>query len=241
MPILFLLVQSVGYNSPQLTHLSLKNRFALFQNLHIFAAIKNDSRYFMKKYEKIFLENGGIAATHTLMEGGVTYYTLRNLMTKGIVTKLKQGIYRLETAPTPADELAEVANIVPKGVYCLFSACTYYGMTTFVSGEHHLAIPKHSKVKIPEYPPIQLYYWADTSYGLGVTTVMTDNGEVRMYDIEKTVCDMVKFRNKVGIDTMKEVLSHYLSRKDRKIHQLNAYARQMNITGVLSNYLDVLL
>jgi predicted transcriptional regulator of viral defense system len=195
----------------------------------------------MKKYNEIFQENGGVASMHTLQEAGITYYELRALMEKKIVTKIRQGVYRLETGEAPADELIEVSRLVPKGIYCLFSACSYYGMTTFVSGQHQLAIPKKSKVVLPSYPPIQLYYWADISYQLGMTKVNSLGGQVCMYDIEKTVCDMVKFRNKVGIDSMKEVLLHYVRRPDRKIHQLNEYARQMNIAGVLSKYLDVLL
>lgn len=208
---------------------------------HNFAAIKNDSRFFMKKYEKIFQEHGGVAPMRVLQEAGMTYYSLRALQEKGLVTKIKQGVYRLEHSESPVDEMVEVARLVPNGVYCLFSACAHYGMTTFVSGQHHLAIPKKSKVTLPPYPPIQLYYWADASYQLGITTVQTWGGQVRMYDMEKTVCDVVKFRNRVGIDTMKEVLHHYVRRKDRKIHQLNDYARQMNIAGVLSKYLDILL
>jgi hypothetical protein len=62
-----------------------------------------------------------------------------------------------------------------------------------------------------------------------------------MYNVEKTVCDMVKFRNKIGIDIVKEVLHNYVRRKDRKIHLLSQYARQMNIAGILSNYLEMLL
>jgi predicted transcriptional regulator of viral defense system len=195
----------------------------------------------MENYQKIFKENGGVAQLHTLVEAGITNYSLEKLLEKGIVSKIKQGVYRLENSETPIDEMIEVSRIVPNGVFCLFSACTHFGLTTFVSGQHHIAIPKKSKVTIPAYPPIQLYYWADTSQQLGITRVKTWGGEVPMYDLEKTVCDMVKFRNKVGIDSMKEVLLNYLQQKDRKIHLLNDYARQMNIAGVLNNYLDILL
>jgi predicted transcriptional regulator of viral defense system len=193
----------------------------------------------MKKYESIFQANAGIARIGDLQAAGMTYYSLRNLLEKGLVTKVKQGVYRLENIET--DEMMEVAVLVPNGVFCLFSACTYYGLSTFVSGSHHLAIPKKSRVVLPEYPPVQVYYWTDKSHLLGVTTVAVQGGTVKMYDLEKTVCDMVKFRNKVGIDTMKEVLHNYLRRKDRKIHQLNEYARQMNISEILSQYLNVLL
>ena len=171
----------------------------------------------------------------------MTYYSLNALLEKGLVSRVKQGVYRLESGEESADEMVEVARMVPNGVFCLYSACTYYELTTFVSGFHHLAIPKKSRVTLPPYPPIQLYYWADAPYHLGIEAVEIWGGTIRMYNVEKTVCDMVKFRNKIGMDTVKEVLHNYVRRKDRKIHLLNQYARQMNISGVLSNYLDILL
>jgi len=200
-----------------------------------------DSRFFMKKYEDIFKESGGVARIQTLQEAGMTYYSLNALLEKGLVSRVKQGVYRLESGEESADEMVEVARMVPNGVFCLYSACTYYELTTFVSGFHHLAIPKKSRVTLPPYPPIQLYYWADAPYNLGIEAVEIWGGTIRMYNIEKTVCDMVKFRNKIGMDTVKEVLHNYVRRKDRRIHLLNQYARQMNIAGVLSNYLDILL
>ena len=195
----------------------------------------------MKNYEEIFKQNGGVARIQTLQEAGMTYYTLNALLEKGLVSRVKQGVYRLENDEQMADEMIEVARMVPKGVFCLFSACSFYELTTFVSGSHHLAIPKKSKVTLPSYPPIQLYYWADAPYHLGIETIEIWGGTIRIYNMEKTVCDMVKFRKKAGMDTVKEVLQNYVRRKDRKIHLLNQYARQMNIAGIMANYLEVLL
>lgn len=195
----------------------------------------------MKNYEDIFKESGGVARIQTLQEAGLTYYGLNALLEKGLVSRVKQGVYRLESGEVIADEMVEVARLAPNGVFCLYSACTYYELTTFVSGFHHLAIPKKSKVTLPAYPPIQLYYWSDAPYHLGIETVEIWGGTIRMYNVEKTVCDMVKFRNKIGIDIVKEVLHNYVRRKDRKIHLLSQYARQMNIAGILSNYLEMLL
>lgn len=216
-------------------------RIFFMQKNHTFAALNAKSRFFMKNYEDIFKESGGVARIQTLQEAGMTYYGLNALLEKGLVSRVKQGVYRLESGEVSADEMVEVARLAPNGVFCLYSACTYYELTTFVSGFHHLAIPKKSRVTLPSYPPIQLYYWSDAPYNLGIETVEILGGTIRMYNVEKTVCDMVKFRNKIGMDTVKEVLHNYVRRKDRKIHLLNQYARQMNIAGVLSNYLDILL
>ena len=65
--------------------------------------------------------------------------------------------------------------------------------------------------------------------------------EVSIYDMEKSVCDALRNRNKIGIDVSSEILRNYLSRKERNITQLTSYAKSMRIAGILNNYLEIQL
>ena len=64
---------------------------------------------------------------------------------------------------------------------------------------------------------------------------------VKVYDVERCVCDAVKFRNKVGIDVCSEIIDTYLSRPERNISKLMDYARQLRVGNILENYLQVKL
>ena len=68
-----------------------------------------------------------------------------------------------------------------------------------------------------------------------------ENSLVDIYDLEKSVCDAVKFRNKVGKDILNEVLNEYLKRKDRNLEKLIQYAKLLRVEKALKDYLDVLL
>jgi hypothetical protein len=59
--------------------------------------------------------------------------------------------------------------------------------------------------------------------------------------MEKSVCDALRYRNKIGIDVSAEILRNYLSRKERNITRLTSYAKSMRIAGVLNNYLEIQL
>ena len=59
--------------------------------------------------------------------------------------------------------------------------------------------------------------------------------------MEKSVCDAIRYRNKIGIDVSSEILKNYLSRKERNITRLAAYAKSMRIAGILNNYLEIQL
>jgi hypothetical protein len=64
---------------------------------------------------------------------------------------------------------------------------------------------------------------------------------VLQYVIEKSVCDAVRFRNKVGIDIASEVLGNYLKLSDRNLDLLIKYSGKMRIENRLMQYLEVLI
>ena len=62
-----------------------------------------------------------------------------------------------------------------------------------------------------------------------------------IFDVERAVCDVVKYRNKVGIDVMAEVLQAYLKRPDKNISLLMDYASKLRIRNTLNHYLEAWL
>lgn len=189
--------------------------------------------------QDFFRTQGGIVDTKKLKEAGFTHYQLNNLMQSGQVVKVKQGLYQWNEAEQ--SELGIVARIVPEGICCLFTACQHYELTTFVSSQYHIAIAKKAKVVLPDYPPIQLYYWEEKSYSTGVIEMLVNGIPVRMYDKEKTICDMIRLRNRMGLDTVKEVVKNYLERKDRNLAKLSSYARELGIGQYMSDMIGLLV
>ena len=128
------------------------------------------------------------------------YYFVRKAMDAGNVVRLKNGVYATEDGL--ANTMVDVERIVPGGVLCLYSAWEHYGLTTQVPGSIYVAVEKHRKVVVPEFPPIMLCYWEQKYYEMGVVEADVAGHKLRIYDIERSVCDVVRFRNKVGIDEL---------------------------------------
>ena len=180
----------------------------------------------------------GILTPKEIDEEG-RYYFVRKAMDAGNVVRLKNGVYATEDGL--ANTMVDVERIVPGGVLCLYSAWEHYGLTTQVPGSIYVAVEKHRKVVVPEFPPITLCYWEQKYYEMGVVEADVAGHKLRIYDIERSVCDVVRFRNKVGIDVMTEVLRAYLSRKDRNIAKLTDYAGKMRIGTIMAQYLNVMV
>ncbi|MEZ4983603.1 MAG: hypothetical protein R2795_00955 [Saprospiraceae bacterium] len=188
---------------------------------------------------QLFKGGNGIVGVRTLLDNGVSYHDLNGLLAEDLIVRLKRGVYKWAAEET--DEMAEVARMVPKGVFCLLSAAFHHGLTTSVPVMHHVAIPDSQKVALPDHPPIQCYFWNETPYTLGISTAEVLGGSIRVYDLEKTVCDIIRHRNKIGFEVMKEILRNYIDRKDRNLNQLHVYARQLNIFNKVDEFLKILL
>ncbi len=189
--------------------------------------------------QQLFERGNGIVGVKTLLENGISYYRINALLADAVIVRLKRGVYKWAAKET--DELAEVARIVPDGVFCLLSAAFYHGLTTTIPAGHHVAIPDDRKVVLPDYPPIQLYFWNETPYSLGVAAAEVEGGSIKIYDLEKTVCDAIRHRNKIGFEVLKEILNNYLDRKDRNLNRLHSYSKQLNIFNKVDDFVKILL
>jgi predicted transcriptional regulator of viral defense system len=187
----------------------------------------------------LFSENNGYLSRKQLPDKS-TYNHLLKLIDKGKVERVKQGVYRYDSDISD-HTMIDIEKIVPNGVLCLFSAWAHYDLSLQIPQSFNIAIEKNRKITLPDYPLITLYYWKREYHELGVTKQKISGYTVMIYDMEKSVCDAVKYRMKTGIDVTSEILKNYLKRKDRNLTLLSEYARKMRIEKILETYLEICL
>ena len=115
----------------------------------------------------------------------------------------------------------------------------YYKVLQAAKNGELTRIKRGRKITLPDYPPITLYHWSDTAFNLGITNTEIEGFNVRIYDVEKCVCDAVKYRNKIGIDVCTEIIKEYLKRRDRNVSKLMKYASQLRVAKTLGTYLQM--
>ena len=64
---------------------------------------------------------------------------------------------------------------------------------------------------------------------------------VMITDQERTICDAVKYRNKIGLDVCGEVIDNYLKTETRNISLLHEYAGKLRVKNTLIKYLETRL
>jgi predicted transcriptional regulator of viral defense system len=168
---------------------------------------------------------------------------IAELVKRGTIEKIKPGLYRLAdlTDGKISRSFLDICKAMPKSVICLASSLSYYELTTFNPTEVYIAIPNKAKYALTEYPPVRVYYFSDKFYKHGIEMVGTPQGAVRIYGMEKTICDMFRYRKKLGEDMALEALRNYLQRKDADIPKLEQFANICEVKTVIIPYLKALV
>lgn len=181
-------------------------------------------------------------SVHELKEKGFSHYKINQLIDQGILIKLNKKYYENTGFQGEESDFYYVRAFVPCGVICLLSAAVYYNLSTYRLDVIDVAIPRKSKVStLPDWPELNVCYFTEDRFNIGIETVKVGNEQFRIYDIEKTVVDIVFYRERLGIEETKEVLTTYLHRNDRNLNRLIRYAEILRCGDVMKNYLEVLI
>lgn len=177
-----------------------------------------------------------------MLSNGLSYYKIGRLVEEGKLRKINRKIFENLNYDGEESDFAAAAAYAPNGVFCMMTAARYYGLTTYLPDAVDIAIERSMKIStLPDWPALHIWYFPKTRYEQGLDTIIDSTGEYRMYNTEKTVIDILYYRNKVGIEETKEILTNYLGRKERDLISLHRYAEELGCGKILRTYLEVLL
>ena len=89
---------------------------------------------------------------------------------------------------------------------------------------------------------VQVFTIKAELHEVGLITMQTSFGhEVPVYDMERTICDLLRSRNHMEMQTFQGALKAYARRKDKDLRTLMRYAKLFRVEKILRQYLEVLL
>lgn len=195
-----------------------------------------------QKAIKLFKKNQGLLRTAEAIRMGIHPRTIYQLRDEGLLEQLAKGIYRLIEVPDFSEpDLVLVSKKIPHGIICLISALAYHEITTQIPHFVYVAIPNKARPSRLEYPPLRYFRYSEKVYNSGVETKLIGGYPVKIYNIEKTLADCVKFRNKIGMDVVIEALKMYWQRKGTQIDKLYEYAKINRIEKILQPIMETIV
>jgi len=195
-----------------------------------------------KKIIKILKTRNGYARSKDILAEGIHQRDIKSILDKGIVIKVKNGLYRLSDITVISNQsFIDLARAVPEGVICLLSALSYYELTTFNPSVISMAIHRKSWPPKIEYPLVEFYYFSKKQFEAGIDKIKIKDYKINIYCKEKTICDCFRYRNKLGIDIAKEGLSEYIKQKDRNLERLLKYAEICRVKTLMEIWINAMI
>ncbi len=133
-------------------------------------------------------------------------------MSKGELYQLEKGVYSDEPS---ASTLAIIASKYPKAIITMDTAFYYHGLTDDIPDEYCIATSESSRTLRDKR--IRQYYVNDDILNDGVIMMKRNDAEFRIYDKERMLIELLRFKNKLPFDYYKEILGNYR----RHIHELD--------------------
>jgi len=193
---------------------------------------------------KYINEKGGYATMGELREAGFHSRDIRKLVDANILEKVKSGLYKVWESVDNSHVnpgFIDLCNANSRIVICLLSALEYHELSTVNPSTIYAALPRDEKAPKLNYPPVKFYRWKGNMYEQGIEKIKTKSGIVKIYNKEKTVCDMFRYRDKLGEDIAFEALKNYLNLKEANLNKLREYSVKLRIKTVLQPYIKAIV
>lgn len=187
-----------------------------------------------------FLKKHGPCRVRDLEVAGFRRQDLQHLIKMGRVERLTRGVYQVTEAPMLTNPgYAELFLRAPKVVLCLLSALNYHGLTTQLPHQVWIAIKSPSRIPKLEYPPLKVARFSGEAFSVGIERHKVDGVTWRVYSVAKTIADLFKMRNKVGLDVAMEALRDALKTRKATRAEIMKMAKVCRMEKVMRPYLEM--
>lgn len=184
--------------------------------------------------------NGLISAKRAIADGMTTYVALGRMTNAGLLEKVGPGIYM---DPNEFEDGFAIAQLrLSKGIFFKETALYLHDMTDTTPNKLEMNFPQGTKIVTAEELGVVSYHQVERLYNLGITEVKTPNDNiVRTYDIERTLCDIIRAPHVAQDEVIRDAMREYVTRKGRNIPRLMDYAKQLRVEKKMQTYMEVLL
>jgi predicted transcriptional regulator of viral defense system len=194
----------------------------------------------IKKVRKILRDKNGILLAADLAKHDIPRTYLSILERKGEIQRIARGVYSM--ADTLMDEMVSLQSRFKNAVFSHETALYLWDLTDRTTLFYSVTVPSGYNATSLKASGTKVYFIKSDLFSLGLTTKKSPHGnEVKTYNLERTLCDLVRSRNQMDDQFVNEALKRYVTRKDKNIDLLYRYATLFRIQKIIRAYIEVLL
>lgn len=172
---------------------------------------------------------------------GISKFKFYKYLSDNDFEQVSRGIYAAKDEWV--DELYLLHQRCPNAVFSHDEAFYFHGLTDREPLIHTLTMYSgYNSHRLTADGNCKVYTVKKELLNVGKITVKDNCGnQVSMYDLERTICDLMRSRNSIEIQEFNSVLKAYVSKKEKDLNRLMEYAKLFRVQNVIRKYLEVLL
>jgi predicted transcriptional regulator of viral defense system len=194
----------------------------------------------LEQTRKMLASRNGILLTSDLTKFNIPRTYLSIMERKGEIERVSRGVYQAKD--TIEDELFGIQSTCQAAVYSHETALYLHDLTDRSPLRYSLTVPVgyHSTSLIQS--GYKIFYVNRKVFDLGVITLKSPHGNpIRVTNLERTICDILRSRNQMEMQIVYEALKRYVKRNEKDIDLLYAYAKRFRVQKFIRQYIEVLL
>ena len=174
-------------------------------------------------------------------KSGISKYKFYKYVRENGLEKMSHGLYL--SGDEWVDGLYVLHQRCSKAVFSHDEAFYYHDLTDREPLIHTLTIYSgYNAHRITADGGCKVYTVKKELLDIGKIIIQDNCGNnIPMYDLERTVCDLIRSRNSIEVQEFNSVLKAYVARKDKNLNRLMEYAKLFRVENVIRRYMGVLL
>lgn len=193
-----------------------------------------------EQLDLLFRQNNGIVKTAQVLEGGITKSAFYSYARRRGVKQVAHGIYA--SPDTWTDGMYLLHLRCAQAVFSHESALFFHDLTDREPGSYSITVKTGYNPAGLQADGIKVYTIKKELHGVGIITMRTPFGNpVLVYDAERTICDLLRSRSGIEVQTLQDALKQYARHREKDLRRLMHYAQMLHVDRLLRTYLEVLL
>ena len=183
---------------------------------------------------------GVFSVTDAAMHG-ISRTFLSKAERSGEIERIARGVYRKSDAPyVPYPEIEILMKRKTRFVVALQSALRLHNFTTAMPSSLWIALSRGGRVPSVDFP-LDHVFMSGESWTYGIQTIDSHGLSIPVFTPAKTVADLFKFRNKIGLEAAIESLREGLRKNLFDISELLGAAKANRVENVITPYAEALI
>lgn len=193
-----------------------------------------------EELNRILHDNLGYLHTAEAISAGVSGTSLKAFVKENQLERVAHGIYLAQDAWR--DFHYETQSRYPRAIWSHETALYFHNLTDREPLQHTLTMATSMGVTRLSNEGIKVYRIKDELFEIGLSETRSSFGHVlRCYDAERTICDILRYKDKIDIQDLQVALNTYFHSSQKNLSILIKYASIFSVENLVRQYAEVLL